>query len=110
MAAGGVDPKVIDPANRFLWRFPVRRPCAEQIRDAMLAVSGELDLKRGRGVEFGAPQRTVYVKMIRNQARSAARCFDLPDRLMTAGDRNVTTTPDAVAAAHQQPGDARTGA
>jgi len=94
VAAGGVDPKVIDPANRFLWRFPVRRLCAEQIRDAMLAVSGELDLKEGgAGVEFGAPRRTVYVKMIRNKRDPLLDVFDLPDRLMSAGDRNVTTTP-----------------
>ena len=36
------DPK-LDPENQLLWRFPVRRLDAEEIRDSVLAVSGRLD-------------------------------------------------------------------
>ena len=36
-----------DPANRLLWKFNRRRLEAEEIRDAMLAVSGRLNLKAG---------------------------------------------------------------
>jgi mono/diheme cytochrome c family protein len=37
----------VDPENRLLWKFPARRLAAEEIRDAMLAVSGELNLRAG---------------------------------------------------------------
>ena len=35
----------IDPSNRLLWRFPLRRLDAESIRDGMLAAAGVLDGK-----------------------------------------------------------------
>jgi mono/diheme cytochrome c family protein len=37
----------IDPGNRLLWHFPPRRLAAEEIRDAMLAASGELNREMG---------------------------------------------------------------
>ena len=39
------DAQRIDPENRLLWHFSRRRLTAEEIRDAMLAVSGRLNLK-----------------------------------------------------------------
>ncbi len=45
----------VDPTNSLLWRFSMRRLGAEEVRDSMLAVSGQLDLK-----QFGA---SVYPKI-----------------------------------------------
>lgn len=36
-----------DPADHLWWRYPMRRLTAEEIRDSMLAVSGQLNLQRG---------------------------------------------------------------
>jgi hypothetical protein len=41
----------MDPDNRFLWRANPRRLDAEEIRDSMLALSGQLDLIRPRASE-----------------------------------------------------------
>jgi mono/diheme cytochrome c family protein len=42
-----VDDAAIDAGNQFLWRMNSRRLSAEEIRDAMLAVSGRLDRTAG---------------------------------------------------------------
>jgi len=42
---GSADPRSADPENRLLWKFPRRRLTAEEVRDAMLAVSGRLNEK-----------------------------------------------------------------
>ncbi len=36
-----------DPSNQWFWRFPMRRLTAEEVRDAILSVSGELRTKAG---------------------------------------------------------------
>ena len=36
-----------DPGNRLFWRFNMRRLTAEELRDSILAVSGQLNLKPG---------------------------------------------------------------
>jgi hypothetical protein len=37
----------IDPENRLLWHFPLRRMEAEEVRDSILLVAGELDPRMG---------------------------------------------------------------
>src|SRR5262249_17462682 len=47
LATGGDQANAaMDPDNRWYWRFDRRRLDAEAIRDAMLSVSGTLDLSR----------------------------------------------------------------
>lgn len=52
-----------DAGTRFLWRFPPRRLEAEPIRDAILAISGNLDDRMyGAGFDLFEPN-TNYVKV-----------------------------------------------
>ena len=86
--------KQIDPGNRLLWRMNTRRLDAEQIRDAMLQVSGELDGKfGGPSVPASSPRRSVYVKVIRNTPNAILGSFDMADGFRSTAHRNVTTTP-----------------
>ena len=85
---------MIDPQNRLLSYYPMRRLNAEQIRDAMLLASGELRLdgKGGPGVDGNTPKRSVYMKVRRNSHDHVLSAFDLPDRMMSVGSRNATMT------------------
>ena len=49
-----------DPDNALLWRANPRRLDAEAIRDAMLSISGEIDLERPRGSEVA---KAGYVRV-----------------------------------------------
>ena len=83
-----------DPSESLLWRAPVRRLNAEQIRDAMLAVSGELTPELGGpSVDEKAPRRALYVKRFRNRTETFLHCFDATAGLKSVASRNTTTTP-----------------
>jgi mono/diheme cytochrome c family protein len=85
--------RVIDPTNRLLWRMNTRRLEAEQIRDAMLAASGELSLAAGgEGVDAAQPRRSIYTKIYRNKKDALLEVFDVADGLLSTPQRNVTTT------------------
>ncbi|HZZ78284.1 MAG TPA: DUF1553 domain-containing protein [Gemmataceae bacterium] len=82
-----------DPDNKLLWRMTTRRLDAEQIRDAMLLVTGRLDRKvGGPSVEFKEPRRSVYLKWLRNTKEPLLEVFDIPDGFTSSARRNVTTT------------------
>jgi hypothetical protein len=84
----------IDPENRFFARRDVRRLEAEQVRDAMLAVSGELDLSQGGpSVEADQPRRSIYVKVVRNKRDPLMESLDAPDGFSSVAERHATTTP-----------------
>jgi hypothetical protein len=84
-----------DPLNRFVSRMTVRRLAAEQIRDAALAASGELDLRMGgEGGDSGkTARRAIYLKAFRNKQDPTLDVFDVPDGQFSTPVRNVTTTP-----------------
>ncbi len=103
----------LDPDNRFLWRMNQRRLEAEAVRDAMLAVSGQLDLKRPLGTylrevgEGGVGQnvfepvirsidahtRSVYLPRVRAVLPEMLETFDAPDASLVTGGRETTSSP-----------------
>ncbi len=86
--------KLKDPENRLLWRANTRRLEAEQIRDAVYSVTGELDEKAGGpGSNFSEPRRSIYCKFLRNTRDPLIDVFDAPFWFTSASSRDTTTTP-----------------
>lgn len=84
----------VDPANSFLWRFHPRRLDAEQVRDAMLAVSGELDLTAGGPASDGkGTRRSIYTRKKRNRPDELLFALDMPAGFASTSKRQSTTTP-----------------
>lgn len=83
-----------DPTNRLLWRFSPKRLSAEQVRDTLLYLSGELKEKNGGpSVDENSPNRSVYVKKRRNSPDPLMECFDAPSGFDSAPKRLETHTP-----------------
>ena len=87
----------LDPDDRFLWRAPRRRLEVEAWRDAMLLVSGRLDLRAGGPSDdlddADGARRTVYGKVSRQRPPDVHRLFDLPDPKAHGEKREPSTTP-----------------
>lgn len=108
-----VDALAVDANARWLWRFPPRRLEAEPIRDAILAVSGKLDLRAaGPGFMVFEPndnyvrvynprqtfgpdawRRMIYMTKVRMQQDATFGAFDCPDGGQIAPKRSRSTTP-----------------
>ncbi|TWT38967.1 PSD1 and planctomycete cytochrome C domain-containing protein [Blastopirellula retiformator] len=84
----------LDPTNRLLWRYPPQRLDAEEVRDAQLAISGELQQRDGGSSVSGtSPYRSIFVKKMRNRPDEMLRGFDAPLGFESASERISTTTP-----------------
>ena len=84
----------LDADNQFLWRANIRRLDAEQIRDNILNVSGELDMQLGgEGQDVESTRRSAYLKMMRNHPHPFLLAFDGTDGILSSPERNTTTTP-----------------
>lgn len=89
--------RAADPENVYLWRANRRRLEVESWRDAMLAVTGELDRSvGGPSTELKANEnhrRTLYASISRHNLDGLLRLFDFPDPNLTSDKRTVTTVP-----------------
>ena len=97
-AIENVDSRNKDPLNELLWRMPRRRLEMEAMRDAMLAVSGELDTSLGgRPVDLSAapliPRRSVYGFINRDIVSSLASTFDGANPITCTAKRPDTNVP-----------------
>jgi cytochrome c553 len=99
----------IDPENRLHWRTSRRRLEAEAIRDAILAVSGELDpgmtgtlmtdqnhayvnsTTKNGGTVYHVNRRSVYLPVIRSGLYDVFQAFDFADPSNSNGKRIPTT-------------------
>ena len=92
-----------DPENRLLWRMNRRQLEAEAIRDSILAVSANLDLKPGGsllgqsgrgyirpGVRYDWNRRSIYLPVVRSSMYDFLRAFDFADPSVTDGDRGAS--------------------
>ncbi len=106
-----------DPANRLFWRFNMRRLAAEEVRDSILAASGQLNLKPGGpgvfppipkavlagqsvpGSGWGdsppeeAARRSVYVHVKRSLLVPILSQHDMADTDSSCAVRFTTTVP-----------------
>jgi cytochrome c553 len=83
----------IDRDNKLVWRYPARRLEAEVIRDTLLAVGGELDLKQfGPGtLDENSKRRSIYFTVKRSRLMPMMVIFDAPEALGGQAERPTTT-------------------
>ena len=84
----------LDPENKLLSHWSIRRLEAEAIRDSIVSLSGKLDTTLyGESVGSGDPRRSIYVKVIRNSLDPFLTTFDAPVPFISRGKRDVTNVP-----------------
>ncbi len=100
-----------DPENQLLWRRNRRRLEGEVVRDALLAISCQLDTTmfgqlltatprqyvsgtgNGSIANYASPRRSVYLPVIRSALYDVFQAFDFADPSTLHGDRAETTVP-----------------
>ncbi len=99
----------IDPTNVLMSRAPLRRMEAEPLRDSLLQISDQLDLKVGGTIwtfenyklvfnhtsedatTYNSNRRAIYLPVIRNHVYDLFELFDFPDPGTVNGNRADTT-------------------
>jgi cell division protein FtsB len=102
----------VDPDNRLLWHAHRKRLSAEQLRDAMLSLSGLLDHRPGESpvADLGqlvnnnsaneaayqgrqTHRRSIYMPVVRNELPDLLVAFDFADPDRVVGRRPETNVP-----------------
>jgi mono/diheme cytochrome c family protein len=106
----------IDPADHLVWRHAPRRLEAEEIRDSILASSGQLDLDHPQGSPSMALRmievrddgqvvhsilasadrshyRSIYLPLLRDETPRPLAAFDPVSQTLVTGQRDETTVP-----------------
>ena len=94
----------VDPDNNYNWRANPRTLDAEALRDAMLALSGRLNLERPRGTigsgrtgarrsETNNVYRSVYLPIDRDNVPELLDLFDFADPNITSTGRSESIVP-----------------
>jgi hypothetical protein len=85
-----------DSGNRFYWRANRKRMDAEQLRDSVMMVAGNLEKSLGGPSEDLTPamtRRTVYGRVSRYKLDEYLQLFDFPTPSISAEKRFTTTVP-----------------
>jgi hypothetical protein len=92
-SVAGRDQLSRDPENRWLGRFAPRRLDAEEVRDALLSVSGQLDRTPGGPADdvMESRRRSLYVQTARWDRSSYAMLFDAANPDASTEKRTVST-------------------
>ena len=95
---GAIDPNKVDAGNKFLWRGNLRRLDFESTRDAMLMLTGKMDLSvGGRPVNITdeplSYRRSIYGYIDRDRLSDLQSQFDFADPSMPNSRRNTTIVP-----------------
>jgi len=91
-----VDPANVakDPENQFLWHSRPKRLEAESVRDALLAVGGNIDSTMyGPSVLDNTNRRSIYLRVKRSELIPFLTTFDAPEPTQSIGERISTTVP-----------------
>jgi hypothetical protein len=95
---GEIDPMKVDAGNKFLWRSNLRRLDFECIRDAMIMLTGKMDLSvGGRPVNITEEpisyRRSIYGYIDRDRLSDLQSQFDFADPSMANSKRGTTIVP-----------------
>jgi hypothetical protein len=110
---GNHDPRnfLADPENTLVWRANQRRLDAEAIRDAVLAVGGQLELKpplgspvmelgdidigrsRNAAIQADSRHRSIYLPIVRDMVPAVLDLFDFAEPSLVVANRDVTNVP-----------------